>query len=64
MISASPSYASAVVDDDAGLRSCEQQLSAHLRAVVQRFGSAGVGLVDLPPLGAMEHVLLTPEAQP
>jgi hypothetical protein len=34
------------------LDSCERMLAEHLAAVTLRFGAAGVGLVDLPPLGS------------
>jgi len=35
----------------AGLHACRQLLAGHLAAAARRFGSAALGLVDLPPLG-------------
>lgn len=35
-----------------GLRVCEQLLAEHLGAVARRFGAVGLGVIDLPALGA------------
>lgn len=36
---------------DVGLRACDRLLAQHVHAVRDRFGQAGLGLVDLPELG-------------
>ncbi len=37
---------------DRGLAACETLLARHLQAAVRRFGSAALGVIDLPPLAA------------